>query len=78
MQKQRLYRSTKDKMIAGVCGGLADFFGLDVSLVRLLAVIMALLGGHGILVYIILWIVVPVQPAGPVNVVASDPVENPN
>ena len=78
MQKQRLYRSTKDKMIAGVCGGLADFFGLDVSLVRLLAVIMALLGGHGVLVYIILWIVVPVQPAGPITVMASDPVENTN
>ena len=68
MQKHRLYRSTNDKMIAGVCGGLADFFGLDVSLVRLLLVIMGLLGGHGVLVYIILWIVVPKQPAEAVTV----------
>jgi phage shock protein C len=63
MQKNKLYRSQNDRMIAGVCGGLAEFFGLDVSLVRLLAVIMALLGGHGILVYLILWIIVPNAPA---------------
>jgi phage shock protein C len=59
MQNHKLYRSENEKMIAGVCGGLAEFFGLDVSLVRLVAVLLALLGGHGILVYAILWIVVP-------------------
>ena len=64
MQNHKLYRSENDKMIAGVCAGLAEFFGLDVSLVRLVAVLMALLGGHGILVYAILWIVVPKAPAG--------------
>jgi phage shock protein C len=78
MQKHRLYRSTNDKMIAGVCGGLADFFGLDVSLVRLLLVIMGLLGGHGVLVYLILWIIVPKQPEGAVTVMASEPANNPN
>jgi phage shock protein C len=78
MQKHRLYRSTDDKMIAGVCGGLADFFGLDVSLVRLLLVIMGLLGGHGVLVYLILWIIVPKQPAGAVTVMAPEPANNPN
>lgn len=63
MQNHKLYRSQNDKWIAGVCGGLAEFFGLDVSLVRLLAVLLALLGGHGILVYLILWIVVPKAPS---------------
>jgi phage shock protein C len=63
MQNHKLYRSVNDKMIAGVCGGLAEFFGLDVSLVRLVAILLALLGGHGILVYLILWIVVPKAPA---------------
>jgi phage shock protein C len=62
MQNHKLYRSQNERMIAGVCGGLAEFFGLDVSLVRLLAVVMALLGGHGVLVYLILWIIVPKAP----------------
>jgi phage shock protein C len=62
MQNHKLYRSENDKMIAGVCAGLAEFFGLDVSLVRLVAVLMALMGGHGLLVYAILWIVVPKVP----------------
>ena len=77
MQKHRLYRSTNDKMIAGVCGGLADFFGLDPSLVRLVLVIMGLLGGHGILVYLILWIILPVQPTSVSTVAAPDPVDDP-
>ena len=77
MQKHRLYRSTNDKMIAGVCGGLADFFGLDPSLVRLVLVIMGLLGGHGVLVYLILWIVVPVQPTSAATVAAPDLVDDP-
>ena len=63
MQTHKLYRSQNDKMIAGVCGGLAEFFGLDVSLVRLLAILLALLGGHGVLVYLILWIIVPKAPS---------------
>ena len=72
MQNNRLYRSSENKMIAGVCGGLAEFFGSDPSLVRLVFVLLALLGGHGLLVYIILWIIVPyrsiiaaVVPAAP-------------
>jgi phage shock protein C len=74
MQNNRLYRSTQDKMIAGVCGGLAEFFGLDPSLVRLVFVLMALLGGHGVLVYIILWAIVPQRPAA-ATVVTSYPSE---
>ena len=58
MQNNRLYRSNENKMIAGVCGGLGEFFGLDPTLVRLVFVILALLGGHGLLVYLILWIIV--------------------
>ena len=67
MQKSRLYRSSSDKMIAGVCGGLGDFFGLDPTLVRLVFVVLALLGGHGLLVYLVLWIIVPRQPVVPVT-----------
>jgi phage shock protein C len=59
----RLYRSQSEKMLAGVCGGLGEFFGIDPTLVRLFFVLLALLGGHGLLVYLILWIIVPVRPA---------------
>jgi phage shock protein C len=65
MQNNRLYRSSENKMIAGVCGGLAEFFGSDPTLVRLVFVLLALLGGHGLLVYIILWIIVPYRSIVP-------------
>ncbi len=54
----KLYRSSQNKMLAGVCAGVADFFGLDVKLVRLVW-FLALLFGAGAILYIILWIVVP-------------------
>jgi phage shock protein C len=48
-------------MIAGVCAGLANYFGLDPALVRLVFVLMLLFGGHGLLIYLILWVVMPLQ-----------------
>ena len=54
----KLYRSSQNKMLAGVCAGVADFFGLDIKLVRLVW-LLALLFGAGAILYIILWIVVP-------------------
>src|SRR5665648_1240275 len=59
---KKLYRSKKDSMIAGVCGGIAEYFDVDSTLIRLLAVIVALLGGAGVVVYIIAWIIVPQKP----------------
>lgn len=56
---KRLYRSTKDRMVAGICSGLAEYFKIDPTLVRLLFVLFALAGGPGLLAYIVLWIVVP-------------------
>jgi phage shock protein C len=50
-------------MLGGVCGGLGEFFGIDPTLVRLFFVLLALLGGHGVLIYLILWLIVPVRPA---------------
>lgn len=57
--KKRLERNTEDKIIAGVASGVADFFGIDRSLVRVLWAIAVLFGGFGLLIYIILWIVLP-------------------
>ena len=61
MQK-KLYRSKKDKMIAGVCGGIAEYFDVDSTLIRLLTVIFVLFGGAGVVAYIIAWIIVPKNP----------------
>lgn len=55
----RLYRSTTDKVIGGVCGGLGDYLNIDPVVVRILFVLLAVFGGSGVLVYIILWIVIP-------------------
>jgi len=67
MQK-RLHRSRTEKIIAGVCGGLAEYFEVDPTLVRVLWVLMVLLAGTGVLLYIVLWIIMPLDvpaPPGP-------------
>ena len=61
---RRLYRSRSDRKLAGVCGGLAQFFNLDPTLIRVLFVVLAVLGGSGILIYLAMWIMVPNQPQG--------------
>ena len=62
MSTKKLYRNPDQQMIAGVCTGLADYLGLDLSIVRLIFVLLFFFGGHGILLYVILWIMVPVLP----------------
>jgi phage shock protein C len=59
---KRLYRSRKERMIGGVCGGLGAYFGIDPTLIRLLFIIGLLMGGPGVLAYLILLIVVPEEP----------------
>jgi phage shock protein C len=61
METHRLYRSKTDSMIGGVCGGLGAYFGIDPTLVRLIFVLMAVFGGGGVLIYLILWIVIPLE-----------------
>ncbi|WP_395725879.1 PspC domain-containing protein [Nakamurella sp.] len=56
---RRLTLSTSDKMIGGVCGGIAAYFNVDPTLIRLIAVVLALLGGGGVLAYLLAWIVIP-------------------
>ncbi len=57
---KKLYRSTTDRWIGGVCGGIAEYFNIDVTIVRLIAVALLLPGGlPGIIPYVIMWIVVP-------------------
>lgn len=56
---KRLYKSTENKMLDGVCGGIAEYFGIDPTLVRLGWVIFCALGGSGIIAYIIAAIIIP-------------------
>ena len=62
MEPKRYFRSKTDRVFAGVCGGLAEYFAIDPLLIRLLFVILALVGGGGVLIYIILWIVAQEKP----------------
>lgn len=59
MSSKQLALSDSDKKIAGVCGGIAKYFGISSTLVRIIAVVFTLLGGSGILLYIIAWILMP-------------------
>ncbi|HHY39090.1 MAG TPA: PspC domain-containing protein [Clostridia bacterium] len=61
---KRLYRSRRQRIIGGVCGGIAEYFDVDVVLVRVLAVLLALMGGPAIVAYIIAWIIIPEEPVG--------------
>lgn len=61
---KRLYRSKNERMIAGVCGGLGEYFDIDPVIVRLLFVALVLGVGTGVLLYLIMWIVVPEAPDG--------------
>ncbi len=75
MSSQRLYRSSSDKMIAGVCGGLGKYFGVEATLVRLVFLLLLFLGGGGFLLYLILWIIVPEEQqvgAAPQEVVQAN------
>jgi phage shock protein C len=61
--QRKLERSRTNSRIAGVCGGLGEYLDVDPTLVRLAFVLLALYGGHGILLYIVLMLVMPPQEA---------------
>ena len=59
MQQKKLYRSTKDRQIMGVCGGIAEYFGIDTLLVRSVFVVFALCGSVSFWIYLLLWLLAP-------------------
>src|SRR5215212_6391234 len=61
---RRLHRSRRDRVFGGVCGGLAEYFGIDAVLLRIVAVVLALSGGAGFLLYLIAWIAIPEDAPG--------------
>lgn len=72
---KKLYRSRTDKKIAGVCGGLAEYFNIDATILRIIFIVLLLPGGFpGLLPYAILWLFVPLKPLiNPDKVVDVDP-----
>lgn len=60
----QLYRSRTDTMLGGVCGGLGPYLGVDPVLVRLFFVLLTLGGGAGVLIYLICWVIIPLEPEG--------------
>lgn len=60
--KRKLYRSRTDRMLSGVCGGFGEYFGIDSTIIRVIAAFLLLLGGVSFLIYIVLWIVIPLAP----------------
>jgi phage shock protein PspC (stress-responsive transcriptional regulator) len=64
VEKKKFYRSRTERMIAGVCGGLAAYLGIDPVLVRVLSVVLVpITGGIALLAYILLWLFGPEEPA---------------
>ena len=62
IMEKRLYKSNKNKMLAGVCGGIAEYFNIDPTLVRLGWAILCMFAGSGIIAYIIAAIIIPQNP----------------
>ncbi|MGM0419443.1 MAG: PspC domain-containing protein [Bacillota bacterium] len=60
--RKKLYRSRQERIIAGVCGGIANYFQVDPVLIRLLFILLFFGAGSGLLAYIVAWIIVPESP----------------
>lgn len=63
MESKKLHRSKSQRMICGVCGGIAEYFNIDPTIIRLAWVLFCLTGGSGLLVYFIAAIIIPDEPA---------------
>ena len=59
--EKTLRRSRTDKMVAGICGGLGKYFGLDSTILRLVFVLLMIFAGTGLLAYLIMWLVIPYE-----------------
>jgi phage shock protein PspC (stress-responsive transcriptional regulator) len=78
MEQSRLYRSQKNTVIGGVCGGLGEYLNTDPILFRVLFAVAFLVGGTGLLAYIILWIVIPIEEIQKINSTNNTKMEEDN
>ncbi|NJL04080.1 MAG: PspC domain-containing protein [Chloroflexaceae bacterium] len=77
--KTRLYRSSTDRMLGGVCGGLAEFLSIDTTIIRLIVAASVLFMPFIPLIYILLWIIIPIEPAGSAQLIegSAQPIQQP-
>jgi len=61
---KKLYRSRSNRMLAGVCGGIAEYFAMDPTMVRIALVLLSLLGLSGVIFYILAVLIIPIEPEG--------------
>jgi phage shock protein C len=81
MARKKLARSRSDRKLGGVCAGFAEHLDIDVTLMRLIWIMLALFGGWGLIAYIIAWIIMPEEPLSPpasVPSAAAQPQPAPN
>jgi len=71
MNVKRLYRSRNDVILGGVCGGLAKYFNVDPTIVRFVFILLLFLGGSGFWIYLVLWIITPLEPVPSSNAVVE-------
>ena len=68
MENKKLYRSRQDRIIAGICGGLGQYLGIDPTIIRVLFVLFSLPGaGTGIILYALMWVAIPREPEVPLS-----------
>jgi phage shock protein C len=72
-EPRKLYRSQTNRMMAGVCGGLGEYFNVDPTLIRVLFVVLAVFGGAGVVLYLAMWIIVPEATESPPPTEGSGP-----
>jgi phage shock protein C len=58
-EPRKLYRSRNQRMVAGVSGGLAEYFNVDATVIRVIFLVLAVFGGSGLVIYLVMWILVP-------------------
>ena len=61
LMHKKLYRSRTNRMIAGICGGIGEYFDVDPTLIRLIVAFTWLMGGIGVVVYLIGWLIIPLE-----------------
>ena len=72
MPAKKLYRSSKNKIIAGVCGGIAEYFDIDPTIVRIIFVLIALIDGIGVILYLIMALIVPTKDGSDIRANAEE------
>lgn len=73
MNRRKLYKSSDNKMVSGVCAGFAEYLGLDVSIVRIVWAVLCLINGLGVVAYIIAAVVLPEKDTNDDNTIDAGP-----